>query len=73
MHVEFIVPENLDTCELKPYVAWKADVINEPPLTTESLFEQRYGDKVRQLHEEGKSAENIISDIWLYNLATVYI
>ncbi|VDK22278.1 unnamed protein product [Taenia asiatica] len=63
MRVEFVVPEDLDTCELKPYVSWRAEVINEPPLTTESLFEIRYSDQVRQLHKDGSSPEEIISKL----------
>ncbi|VDD74619.1 unnamed protein product [Mesocestoides corti] len=63
MRVEFVVPENLESCDLKPYVAWQADVIHEPPLTSEGLFEQRYGDQIRRLHEEGKSREMILSEL----------
>lgn len=63
MRVEFVVPDNLDACELKPYVSWRAEVINEPPLTTESLFEVRYSDQVRQLHKDGSSPEEIISKL----------
>lgn len=63
MHVEFIVPPNLDKCELKPYVTWRASVVQQPELTTESLFEIRYADHVKQLHQNGKSMEEIISKL----------
>ncbi|VDM36073.1 unnamed protein product [Hydatigera taeniaeformis] len=63
MRVEFVVPDNLDKCELKPYVSWRAEVINEPPLTSKSLFDMRYSDRVIQLHKTGSSPEEIISKL----------
>ncbi|KAM7537418.1 hypothetical protein Aperf_G00000076262 [Anoplocephala perfoliata] len=59
MRVEFIVPQNLDGCELKPYVAWRASVVDEPPLTAKALFDIRYADQVRQLYKDGKNDEDI--------------
>lgn len=60
MRVEFVIPNNLDACELKPYVSWRADVVNELPLTTETLFEMRYAGQIRQLHKDGKKLDDII-------------
>nr|CUU98343.1 hypothetical transcript [Hymenolepis microstoma] len=63
MRVEFVVPPDLDKCELKPYVAWRASVVEEPELTAESLFEIRYAEQVKQLHKEGNNVEEIVSKL----------
>nr|CDS32480.1 mitochondrial 50S ribosomal protein L41 [Hymenolepis microstoma] len=65
MRVEFVVPPDLDKCELKPYVAWRASVVEEPELTAESLFEIRYAEQtvpnIPRLHIPSES--NSSSDI----------
>ncbi|VDP70362.1 unnamed protein product, partial [Schistosoma mattheei] len=38
MYLDFIVPNNLDKCELKPYVSWQSKLVEEEPLTAEVLF-----------------------------------
>lgn len=62
-NLEFIVPKDLNTCNLKPYVFWRSKVVGEGPLTAETLFEKKYASKVRKMHEDGADTETIIKDL----------
>ncbi|CAH8440064.1 unnamed protein product [Heterobilharzia americana] len=60
MHLDFVVPNNLDKCDLKPYVSWRSKVVGEGPLTAESLFNQRYLQKITEMFKSGASKEEIM-------------
>ncbi|VDM00862.1 unnamed protein product [Schistocephalus solidus] len=63
MRAEFVVPVSLDSCELKPYVAWRASVVEEPPIDSQSLFKIRYDKQIKRLHEEGVKRADILKTI----------
>ncbi|TNN09606.1 39S ribosomal protein L41 [Schistosoma japonicum] len=60
MYLDFIVPSELDKCELKPYVSWHSTTIGEGPLTAEVLFNKRYSRKITEMCKSGASDEEIM-------------
>ncbi|KAL7054334.1 hypothetical protein AAHC03_09070 [Spirometra sp. Aus1] len=63
MRADLVVPADLDSCELKPYVAWRANVVDEPPVNSESLFKIRYAEEIKRLHDEGVNKADILKKI----------
>ncbi|CAH8448813.1 unnamed protein product [Schistosoma rodhaini] len=59
-HLDFIVPNDLDKCELKPYVSWRSKLVEEGPLTAEVLFNNRYSQKITEMFKNGASNEEIM-------------
>ncbi|VDP99937.1 unnamed protein product [Trichobilharzia regenti] len=60
MYLDFIVPNDLEKSELKPYVSWRSKEVGEGPLTPEILFEQRYLQKITEMYKNGASKEEIM-------------
>lgn len=63
MKLEFIVPKDLDNCDLKPYVEWRAEAPIEEALTVEKLFEKKYIPTLQKMVEQGKKKSEMIEKI----------
>ncbi|KAF5398929.1 39S ribosomal protein L41 mitochondrial [Paragonimus heterotremus] len=63
MMLEFVVPKDLDKCELKPYVDWRATTPVEEPLTAERLFEKKYLPKIQKMYERGMEKSEILEKL----------
>ncbi|CAH8669079.1 unnamed protein product [Dicrocoelium dendriticum] len=63
MRLEFIVPKDLDSCDLKPYVDWRADTPIEEALTAERLFEKKYIPTLQKMVGKGMEKSEIIKKI----------
>lgn len=55
---EIIVPSNLDTCKLKPYVSYKAPEVIQSEFTSLDLFNAIYSQKILDDFKEGKLTDD---------------
>lgn len=62
-NLDFIVPDNLEQCDLRPYVEWRSKIEGEDELTADSLFEKRYRKQITKMFKRKMSDEQIISSI----------
>lgn len=53
MEPELVVPD-LEGFNLKPYVSYRADDVEVPPLTAKELFDKVYAPQIKTQFEEGK-------------------
>ena len=65
MELDFVVPPDLDTCELKPYVSWRVKIPGEDTLTAEKLFQKKYANQIADMYDKKVSKSDIIQKIAL--------
>ncbi|CAL8082340.1 unnamed protein product [Calicophoron daubneyi] len=63
MMLKLVVPPNLDKCELKPYVSWRAKTVQEEELSAERLFEKKYSNKIQDMFNQGIEDSEIIKKL----------
>ncbi|KAG5448319.1 39S ribosomal protein L41, mitochondrial, partial [Clonorchis sinensis] len=63
MQLDFIVPTDLNQCELKPYVDWRASTPKEEELTADKLFDKKYIPKIQNMYERGVDKSEIIKKV----------
>ncbi|OTF72852.1 39S ribosomal protein L41, mitochondrial-like protein [Euroglyphus maynei] len=52
MEPDIIVPNDLDSCKLKPYVSYRTNEIHQSEFTAEDLFNSTYGAEIISKHQE---------------------
>ncbi|KAH7641289.1 39s ribosomal protein l41 [Dermatophagoides farinae] len=55
MEPEIIVPKDLDNCQLKPYVSYRATEIHQSEFTAEDLFNTTYGTEIIRKYQDKQS------------------
>ena len=55
MRPEIVVPKDLDTCKLRPYVEWKADLNTVDKLTPRQLFDDTYGKEMTESYSSNRT------------------
>ncbi|KAL3311927.1 hypothetical protein Ciccas_009489 [Cichlidogyrus casuarinus] len=63
MRAEFIIPPNLSSTKMKPYVAWRCDTVTQGPLTPEDLYEAYYAKRVVSLFDKQASEQEIMDSL----------